>query len=100
MHLQKKPRNFNIAGSHKTSSSPNKMIFSPENIDISSIKLLNDKEHLIYDGERIRWTQELRFLKNFVVNILGLGGPWESSGGSQNSLQVLISRFNINMAPK
>ena len=32
------------------------MIFSPEKIDLSLIKL-NDKEHLIYDGQRIKWTQ-------------------------------------------
>ena len=30
------------------------MIFSPEKIDLSLIKLINDKEHLTYDGQRIK----------------------------------------------
>ena len=50
-------------------------------INLGSIKLLNIQANLIYDGTRIKWQQDLRLLKNFVENVVGLSDKWKSPGG-------------------
>lgn len=55
-----------MAKTHGQYGCRNNMIFSPGNIDVSLIKLLNDKEDLIYDGERMKWTQKLCSLEKLV----------------------------------
>ncbi len=70
-----------MAGSGEISSSPNHTNFILENVDLESIRLLNNQAYLTYDGTRIQWAQDFLSLKNFVKNVAGLSGEWESPGG-------------------
>jgi hypothetical protein len=63
-----------MAGSCEISSSPNHKNFILENVDLESIRLLNNQAYLIYDGTRIKWAQDFPSLKNFVKNVAGLSG--------------------------
>ena len=67
-----------IYTSTEIASSSNDTNFIVENADLGSIKLLNIQTYLIYDGTRIKWQQDLRLLKNFVENVVGLSGKWKS----------------------
>ena len=69
-----------MAGNTAVPSSVNHTNFIVNNIDLESIKLLNDQADLIYDGTRIKWQHDLRSLKNFVENVAGLIGKWKSPG--------------------
>ena len=55
--------------------------FNPEFIDTNSIKTLNYQGHLVYDGTRLKWANDLRSLKLFTENVVGLTGKWMSPGG-------------------
>ncbi len=81
-------------GSKKCSSSK-LMIFDLNNVDICLIKSLNDKAHLIYDGVRLKWTQDLCLLMNLIENVVGLEGFWKSPGGK--SKQFISTNFDLKM---
>ena len=70
-----------MADGSKILNSPILKNFSFDCIDIPSIKSLNAKTVLVYEGTRIKWTNDLKPLKNFVENIIGLVGRWKSLGG-------------------
>ena len=63
------------------SSSLNHTNFILENVDLEAIRLLNNQAYLTYDGTRIKWAQDFSSLQNFVKNVAGLSGEWESPGG-------------------
>ena len=63
------------------SSSLNHTNFILENVDLEPIRLLNNQAYLTYDGTRIKWAQDFSSLQNFVKNVAGLSGEWESPGG-------------------
>jgi hypothetical protein len=44
------------------------------NLDLDIIRSLKGCGHLTYDGTRIKWSQDLQLLKNFVENIVGAIG--------------------------
>ena len=69
--------------------------FSLDRVDIPSIKLLNIKTHLVYDGTRIKWSNDLISLKNFTENIVGLVGCWRSPGGK--SKQFVSNDLDLTM---
>ena len=66
-----------------------------ENIDLNSIKLLNDQAYLVYDCHRIKWTQDLHSLKEFVKNVIGLTSVWRSPGGKAKQLPSLNADFDL-----
>jgi hypothetical protein len=70
-----------MADGSEIMNSPTLKNFSLDRVDIPSIKLLNIKTHLVYDGTRIKWSNDLISLKNFTENIVGLVGCWRSPGG-------------------
>ena len=77
-------------------NSPTLKNFSLDRIDIPSIKLLNtNKTHLVYDGTRIKWSNDLISLKNFTENIVGLVGCWRSPGGK--SKQFVSNDLDLTM---
>ena len=80
---------------NKILNSPILKNFSLDCIDIPSIKSLNAKTVLVYEGTRIKWTNDLESLKNFVENIIGLVGRWKSPGGK--SKQFVSSNFDLVM---
>ena len=71
----------NMAVSCVISSSLNHTNFILENVDLEPIRLLNNQAYLTYDGTRIKWAQDFSSLQNFVKNVAGLSGEWESPGG-------------------
>jgi hypothetical protein len=72
---------FKMADASEILNSPTLKNFSLDRVDIPSIKLLNIKTHLVYDGTRIKWSNDLISLKNFTENIVGLVGCWRSPDG-------------------
>jgi cell division protein FtsL len=70
-----------MADGHELLSSPTNINFKLENVDINAVNLLKEKADLVFNGNRIIWTRDLRSLENFVENILGLTGKWKSVGG-------------------
>ena len=84
-----------MADGDKKLCSSNLKIFGLKNTDICLIKSLNDKAHLIYDGVRLKWTQDFCSLKNFIENVVGLKGVWKSPGG--NSKQLTSTNFDLNI---
>ena len=76
-------------------NSPTLKNFSLDRVDIPSIKLLNIKTHLVYDGTRIKWSNDLISLKNFTENIVGLVGCWRSPGGK--SKQFVNNDLDLTM---
>ena len=87
-----------MAGSGEISSSPNHTNFILENVDLESIRLLNNQAYLTYDGARIQWAQDFLSLKNFVKNVAGLSGEWESPGGrakrfKDSNLDFFMTRY-------
>ena len=87
--------NNKMAGNTAAPSSVNHTNFIANNIDLKSIKLLNDQAYLIYDGTRLKWQHDLRSLKNFVENVAGLIGKWKSPGGTAK--QFRDSNFDFVM---
>ena len=75
-----------MAGGHEKCSSRTSVNFKQENIDLNSIKLLNDQAYLVYDCHRIKWTQDLHLLRKFAKNVIGLTGVWRSPGGKAKQL--------------
>jgi hypothetical protein len=67
--------------------------FSLDCVDIPSIKLLNIKTHLVYDGTHIKWSNDL--MKNFTENIVGLVGSWRLPGGKYK--QFVSNDLDITM---
>ena len=55
--------------------------FSLHATDMNAIKLLNNQNHIVYDGIRIKWTNDLCSLQNCIENVVGLTGKWHSHGG-------------------
>jgi hypothetical protein len=53
----------NMAASHVSASSLDNLNFLAKCVDTNTIKSLKDKAHLIYEGNRIKWTQDLDSLK-------------------------------------
>ena len=86
---------FKMVDRDKKLSSSNLKIFGLKNADICLIKFLNDKAHLIYHGVRLKWTQDLCSLKNFIENVVGLKGLWKSPGGK--SKQFTSTNFDLNI---
>ena len=84
-----------MADGSKILNSPILKNFSHDCIDIPSIKSLNVKIFLVYEETRIKWTNDLKSLKNFVENIIGLVGRWKSPGGK--SKQFVSSDFDLVM---
>jgi hypothetical protein len=76
-------------------NSPTLGNFSFDRVDIPSIKLLNIKTHLVYDGTRIKCSNDLISLKNFTENIVGLVGCWRSPGGK--SKQFVSNDLDLTM---
>ena len=70
-----------MATNHDSIRFSNNANFSVKHLDICIIKSLNDKAHLILEGNRVKWTQDLNALKFFVENIVGLNDSWKSAGG-------------------
>ena len=65
---------LNMAEGYTFRSSQSFTNCSLENVDINYIKVLNSQSHLVYDGRRVRWTKDLRSLKDFNENVVGLNG--------------------------
>ena len=65
-----------MAAGHVSASSLDNLNFLVKCVDTNTIKSLKDKAHLIYEGNRIKWTQDLDLdsLKYFIENIVGLNG--------------------------
>ena len=84
-----------MADGSKILNSPILKNFSLDCIDIPSIKSLNAKTVLVYEGTCIKWTNDLESLKNFVENIIGLVGRWKSPGGK--SKQFVSCDFDLVM---
>lgn len=82
-----------MAGNTEVQSSANHTNVIVNNIDSESIKLLNDQAYLTYDGNRIKWEQDLRSLRNFVENVAGLIGKWKSPGSTAK--QFMDSNFDF-----
>ena len=55
---------------------------------MNAIKLLSNGSKFIYDGNRIKWTDDLDSLKNYVKNVIGLTGAWKSPVNMLNNLKV------------
>ena len=70
-----------MAVGHDFSSSTKIGNLTSLNLDVDIIRSLKGCGHLTYDGTRIKWSQDLQLLKNFVENIVGLRGNWSSPGG-------------------
>jgi hypothetical protein len=70
-----------MAVDHDFSSSTKIGNLTSLNLDLDIIRSLKGCGHLTYDGTRIKWSQDLQLLKNFVENIVGLRGNWSSPGG-------------------
>ena len=68
---------------------------SNDKLDTKLIKSLNDQCFLVYDGTRLKWTQDFNSLKNFVQNVFGLTGVWKSPGGSAK--KFITSNLNLSM---
>ena len=66
--------------------------FKPENIKVQLIKRLIDQECLVYDYDRVKWTQDLQLLKEFVEKVIGLTGYWKSPGGKSKQFRS----FNLD----
>ena len=73
--------------------------FSPETIDMNSIKLLNNQGHLVYDGIRLKWTNDLCSLRTFAENVVGLTGIRTSPGGKAKQFINLSSDFIMTWYP-
>ena len=63
-----------MAESHTFRSSQSFINLSLDNVDLNSIKALNNQSHLVYDGRRVRWTKDFCSLKDFIGNVVGLNG--------------------------
>ena len=50
---------ISIADGHKICSSHDYINFKPESLYVNLIKLLNYQAFLVYDRDRIKWTQDL-----------------------------------------
>ena len=68
--------------------------FDSNFINTKAFSQLKDQTTLVYNGNRIRWTQDVRSLEKFVENVIGLSGRWRCSGGKSkqfmNSTKDLI----------
>jgi hypothetical protein len=72
---------------------------SSENIDINLIKLLNNQNHLVYDGIRLKWTNDLCSLKNFVKDVIAVTGRWTSPGGKAKQFINSNAKFIMTWYP-
>ena len=88
-----------MAGSCEISSSPNHKNFILENVDLESIRLLNNQAYLTYDGTRIKRAQDFPSLNNFVINVAGLSGEWESPGGREKRFKDSNLDFAMTWYP-
>ena len=89
-----------MASNCEISSSPNHTNFILENVDLESIRLLNNQAYLTYDGTRIKWAQDFPSLNNFVKNVAGLSGEWESPGGRAKRFKDSNLDFAMTWYPR
>ena len=69
------------------------------NFDLDIIRSLKGCGYLTYDGTRIKWSQDLQLLKNFVENIVGLRGNWSSPGGKAKQFRSSNLDFTLTWYP-
>ena len=69
------------------------------NLDLDIIRSLKGCGYLTYDGTRIKWSQDLQLLKNFVENIAGLRGNWSSPGGKAKQFRSSNLDFTLTWYP-
>ena len=86
---------FKMAAGHVLASSSNNLNFVAKCLDTNTIKSLNDTAHLIYEGNRVKWTQDFDSLKYFIENIAGLDGRWTLPGGK--SKQFISANADLSM---
>jgi hypothetical protein len=79
---------------HDISSSTKIGNLTSLNLDLDIIRSLKGCGHLTYDGTRIKWSQDLQSLKNFVEDIVGLQGNWSSPGSKAKKFQP---RFHLDL---
>ena len=88
-----------MAAGHVSASSLDNLNFLVKCVDTNTIKSLKDKAHLIYEGNRIKWTQDLDSLKYFIENIVGLNGRWRSPGGKSKQFNSTNADLSITWYP-
>ena len=88
-----------MAAGHVSASSLDNLNFLVKCVDTNTIKSLKDKAHLIYEGNRIKWTQDLDSLKYFIENIVGLNGRWRSPGGKSKQFNSINADLSITWYP-
>ena len=69
------------------------------NLDLDIIRSLKGCGYLTYDETRIKWSQDLQLLKNFVENIVGLRGNWSSPGGKAKQFRSSNLDFTLTWYP-
>ena len=84
-----------MANGNKNSSLYKSKSFSPNSLDIPTIKSLKDKSYLVYDRMRVKWTHDLFSLKNFVDNSICLIGSRKTPGGK--SKQFVSSALDFRL---
>ena len=88
-----------MAAGRDSRSSSNNAMFSVKCLDTHTIKSLNDKAHLIYEGNRIKWTQDLNALKYFIKEIVGLDGSWRSPSGKVKQFKSTNADISMTWYP-
>ena len=88
-----------MAAGHVSISLPNNVMFSVKCLNTQTIKSLNDKAHLICEGHRIKWTQDLDSLRLFVKNVVGLCGSWRSPGGKAKQFNSINADLSMTWYP-
>ena len=88
-----------MAAGHDSISLPNNVMFSVKCLNTHTIKSLNDKAHLICEGHRIKWTQDLDSLRLFIKNVVGLYGSWRSPGGKAKQLNSTNADLSMTWYP-
>ena len=81
------------------SSSTKRKNFSLQAINTNAIKLLNNQNYLVYDGIRVKWTNDLCSLQNFIEIVVGLTGKWNSPGGTAKRFTDSNSKFIMTWYP-
>ena len=89
----------NMAERHGFFGSLSNSDFRLEDVDVNVLKLLSNELNFTYDGNRIKWTDDLDSLKLFVENVIGLTGVWRSPGGYAKQFKSTTFDFILNWYP-
>ena len=88
-----------MAKGHGFFNSFNITDFKLKNVGMNAIKLLSNGSKFIYDSNRIKWTDDLDSLKNYVKNVIGLTGAWKSPGEYAKQFKSSTFDFILNWYP-